>query len=195
MSKYWKCKLCSKTYGPQANPPTCSKKECHNSPCDEVVQPPIKGGTFKITDPTLDKDIQSGLTGFSFSQAQKLVEDGKVEALRLMNEKLDHEKIGMSLDMHHFHASQWSKDDHDTMVPCEWRTSFKYGKGATPLEVNAMIDIDDIPPGVKVNGPDRPHVGWMLDASGPRHFKYTGHIFVDKVHVSRNRPQKEEKKQ
>ena len=110
-----------------------------------------------------------------------------VEALKMVNDKLDQEKVKEMLDMHHFHATKWAKDHHGCTVPCEWKHDLPpIGHGATPLVVSVMLDIDDIPPGATVNGPDRPHVGWMVIGKGQRAFKYTGHVFVDKVHVSRN---------
>lgn len=52
-----------------------------------------------------------------------------------------------------------------------------------------MIDIDDVPPGLAANGPDRPHVGYLLTGKGRNNEqRVDGHIFVEFVPASRNAP-------
>jgi len=70
--------------------------------------------------------------------------------------------------------------------PVEWKLRSTGGHGGESTNWQLMIDLDDIPPGVKVNGPDRPHIGYLLTGKGKWTMRVDGHIFIEHVIASRN---------
>ncbi len=76
-----------------------------------------------------------------------------------------------------------------SFVPVEWRMRRRTGQGGSAMAWQVMIDIDDVPPGLAANGPDRPHVGYLLTGKGGKlEQRVDGHIFVEFVPASRNAP-------
>jgi hypothetical protein len=77
-------------------------------------------------------------------------------------------------------------------VPVEWKLRTQGGHGTSATNWQLMIDLDDIPPGVKVSGPDRPHIGYLLTGKGHWTARVDGHIFIEHVIATRNAPGEEE---
>lgn len=71
-------------------------------------------------------------------------------------------------------------------VPVEWVMRAVGGNSTRATNWQLMIDLDDIPPGVELNGPDRPHIGYLLTGKGFHRIRVDGHIFVEHVIASRN---------
>lgn len=71
-------------------------------------------------------------------------------------------------------------------VPVEWKMRTIGGHGTHATNWQLMIDLDDIPPGIDVNGPDRPHVGYLLTGKGHWTKRVDGHIFIEHVIATRN---------
>jgi hypothetical protein len=77
-------------------------------------------------------------------------------------------------------------------MPVEWKLRTQGGHGSSATNWQLMIDLDDIPPGVKTNGPDRPHIGYLLTGKGHWTLRVDGHIFVEHVIATRNAVGEEE---
>jgi hypothetical protein len=76
-------------------------------------------------------------------------------------------------------------------VPVEWKMRTTGGHGSMATNWQLMIDLDDIPPGVKTVGPDRPHIGYLLTGKGRYTLRVDGHIFIEHVIGTRNAPGEE----
>ena len=192
----WRCPMCkslSKEKGEKA--PKCQQKGCNYAVClrEEDTTGKVRNGKFTITDETLDVDLQQfDLTAkIDSAKAKQMLENGKTVALQLMNAKLKADEIriekDLTFDMFRNSGSLYKAMD-DSTQHAEWKCEVKGKIKRRPpndVEITATIDIDDIPVGAKVNGPDRPHVGWMLQYKELRE-KRTGHVFIDRAYVSRN---------
>jgi hypothetical protein len=132
--------------------------------------------------------------------AAQMMTQGKIKALQLLNAKIESEQVklegGGKLTLTDFENSgplYWAKDR--STQHAEWKCTkngFTTGGHRIALEVQAKIDIDDIPAGKQTRGPDRPHVGWTLNYrpsdgnSAKPKGKFNGHVFIDRAYVSRN---------
>ncbi|MBU6497384.1 MAG: hypothetical protein KGJ41_10635 [Rhodospirillales bacterium] len=77
------------------------------------------------------------------------------------------------------------------LVPVEWKLRRRTGQDSSAMAWQVMVDIDDVPPGLAANGPDRPHVGYLLTGKSGgtgKDIRIDGHIFVEFVPASRNAP-------
>jgi len=158
----------------------------------------VRGGTYELH-PKHDFDLQdnppasetaarlSGKMSAARNKALELINVNLKEALSISRNADD------IFTLDDFTPSQYG-DDKVTgkkgASVCEWGAQKTFGNGGNQRNIEAIIDVDDIPPGVTVNGPDRPHVGFSFWAkcedSKKSIDRVNGHIFLEYVPVSRN---------
>jgi hypothetical protein len=156
----------------------------------------VKHGSFVMTNPKLDADLQDAEQANEMTlkmQVQAKIEAARRKALEMLNANLKEilKDQSFAFEWTDFMMSQTGIDKSTgKRIACEWKASKVKGHGNSQVTVFAVIDIDDIPPGAAVNGPDRPHVGfsfWGNGAVANKHIaRQNGHVFVNYVHVSRN---------
>ncbi|HEY6291613.1 MAG TPA: hypothetical protein VI455_08640 [Terriglobia bacterium] len=158
----------------------------------------VRGGTYELNQ--YDFDLQdnppatdgaariSGKLGTAKNKALELINLNLKQALGLSENAVD------LFTLDDFSPSQFGDDKltgKNGASACEWKAQKTHGNNSNLRTIDAIIDVDDIPEGAVVNGPDRPHVGfsyWAKCESNPAKSvgRVNGHVFIEYVPVSRN---------
>jgi hypothetical protein len=166
----------------------------------------VRHGNYELKD--CDADLQNipartakgvvAIWPLLFDQALDIIFD-KVRICS--NNQLDFNRKSLGRDFFATKTAPVSSTGIETTVatkvtgraPVEWMMRTTGGHGSTATNWQLMIDLDDIPPGGMANGPDRPHIGYLLTGKGKQgSVRVDGHIFIEHVIATRNAPGEEE---